>query len=386
MKKKILSIILAIAVAAASFSFVNTAYASSVQLVLDTKQSIVINGTDDLEWFYFTPSSSGTYSFRSYNVYASECYLFVKEVDTATKQKKYVQLAYSNKDDKVSEGSRQFKLTYHLVAGTTYYYAVGWYLSESRTNGVFTVMLTNDSYDDSTLQRIEASCPIELEAYTDGDWITDASGNSFFRYNTSKIISNMIVTLYYENGTSTTAVGQEYIDGYAITFIDNQYEKHWHPNDSAEYVRNTFTVKVNNLTASVDIPIVITSRYSVKGKVVDMNGSPVANANIYQGSSKVAVSGSDGSFSFYHTAGQYLFTVFTTHSISRTVKLQISANNANNNFSSTPISICNCDYVQDGIINAKDFSFIHRYVDEAYKQMAKEEFQKCISFTAKDYV
>lgn len=386
MKKRIISIILAVAIITASFSFARAAYASSIELLLDTEISTIIKGTDDLEWFYYTPTSSGTYTLRSCNIYASECYLFVKEVDPATKQKKYVQLAYSCTDDKTETGSRQFKLTYHLLAGTKYYFAVGWYLSESRTSGVYTVRLTNDSYDESPIESIELGAPVELEAYTDGDWITDASGKSFFRYNISKIVSNLTITLHYKNGKTSTATGQDYIDGYKITFIDNQYEHHWQPNNSVEYDKNPFTVKINDVTATIDIPIIITSKYSVKGKIVDMNGNPVANANITQGGSTVAVSNTDGSFSFYHGAGQYQFTISTTHSISRKVVLLISANNTNNDFTSKPISICNCDFVQDGIINAKDFSFINRYADNADKPNLTAEFQKCINFTAESYI
>lgn len=386
MKKRIISIILAITIVMTSFSFTYNAYANSLQLVLDTKLSTNINGAGDLEWFYYTPTATGTYTIRSYNIYASEVYLFVREVDPVTKQKRMVQLAYSNSDDKTETGSRQFMLTYHLIAGTTYYFGVGWYMSDSRTSGVYTVMLTNDNYDESLIERIELDNPVALEAYTDGDWIKDSSGNTFFRYNISKIVSNLSITVHYYDGKSTTVVGQEYVDGYAITFINNQYNEHWYPNNSTEYNKNTFTVKINDVTASIDIPIVISSKYSVKGRVIDMNGNPVSNATIMQGATTLAVSADDGSFTFYHNAGQYQFTVYTTHSINRKFLLQISANSANNNFTSKPVTICNCDFVKDGIINAKDFSFINKYADEADKPNLTAEFRKCINFTAKDYI
>lgn len=50
-----------------------------------------------------------------------------------------------------------------------------------------------------------------------------------------------------------------------------------------------------------------------------------------------------------------------------------------------PISICNCDYVKDGIVNAKDYSFIKRYADEDNAPKIEEEFTRCINFFADKY-
>lgn len=383
MKKRVLSAILVIAIVASSLALSITAFGSSQELVLDVKKSATISGADDLVWFYYTPVVSGKYSLLSYNVPACECYLFIKE-KKADGSKQYVQLAYSCKDSERPD-TRQFRLTYYLEAGVTYYYAAGWYLSGNRTDGTMTVMLRNDNYDEMPIESIELGEPVELEAYTDGSWNKDANSNSYFRYNTSKIVANLTITIHYTDGTSVTETGKDVIDGYPVSFIDNQYEEHWYPQEDPNCTGNTFTVKILDITAGTSIPINIGAKYYVKGSVVNMAGEPVKNAGIYLGTSQLAVTDEDGIFHFYSSSGEYIFKIKTASSIDKEVQMAISVSADDNDFTDTPISICNCDYVRDGIVNAKDYSFIKRYAAEDDIPKIEEEFKRCINFTADKY-
>jgi len=87
--KKLISLLLALVLILSVCALALTAFGKSQELTLNVKQSAVIDGEDDLEWFYYTPEKSGVYSFLSYNIPASEAYLFVKEKTGLTTQ--YVQ-------------------------------------------------------------------------------------------------------------------------------------------------------------------------------------------------------------------------------------------------------------------------------------------------------
>ena len=192
MKKKIISVILAIVTVISCFAVAFNAYGKIYELELGVKTTGVIDGEDDLIRFSFTPEESGTYSFLSYNVPATEAYLFVKEVDPETGYKEFVQLAYSNSDPNYQENehsNRQFCLTYHLEKGVKYYFDAGWYLSDTRVSGTITVMLRCDEYD-VVFDRIEATCPIMIDVYSDGSFSTDSNGEQYFLYNLSKVIAN----------------------------------------------------------------------------------------------------------------------------------------------------------------------------------------------------
>lgn len=386
MNKKILSLLIAVILAVSCLALSFNAYGRIQELVLDGDFQCEIDGEDDLAWFSFTPEASGTYSFLSYNTPASEAYLFIKEYDSASNTKQYVQLAYSNSDPNYVENghnSRQFCLTYHLKKGVKYYFAAGWYLSESRVTGTMKVKLRCDSYDYS-IDRVEAECNVALEALTDGSWEYDNDGNSYYYYNISKIVANTRVTVYYTDGTSSSATGQEAIDGYSIIYNHNQAEQHWYPDSDANYQGNILTVKVLDKSTQINVRITTTARFSVTGRVVDLSGNPVEDAKIIKSNSVVAETDRYGTFSFYSASGKNDYIVSAENALDRKVYITTSSLE-NKDYSQTPIEICTCDYIPDGIINAKDFAVMKKSVSEEELENRQEQFSNSLNLTAEDY-
>ncbi len=383
--KKALSIAVTVVLVLSSLAFSFSAFGKTQTLILDTKMTETIDGVDDIAQFIYVPDESGTYSFLSYNVPASEAYLLIREVNPETNQKEYVQLAYSCNDPDYQENghnSRQFRLTYHLEKGVTYYFWAGWYLSESRTDGNMTVMLTCDQYD-SNIEKITISCPATLDAYTDGMWLTDSSGARYYHYNTTRLDVNMTVTIHFNDGQQISATGQEEINGYRIIFQHNQNSAHWYPQTDERYTENTYTVKILDKTASMDVPITVGARFAVKGTVTDMQGNPIENADIRLAQNSVAYTDSNGSFCFYSITGEYSCTVLSENSIARDLKILVTASASENDFTSTPITLCNYEYIDDGIINAKDFAVLRRNYPQDDERI--EHFNEVINFTADDY-
>ncbi|MGN1328854.1 MAG: hypothetical protein ACI4V4_04045 [Eubacterium sp.] len=388
MNKKLLSLLMAVILAFSCLAVSFSAYGKIQELTVDMDYQYEIDGEDDLAWFSYTPEASGTYSFLSYNTPATEAYLFIKEVDQETDTKQYVQLAYSNSDPNYQENghnSRQFCLTYHLEEGVKYYFAAGWYLSESRVTGIIRVKLRCDKYDNE-IDRIEVNCQATLDALTDGSWEYDSSGNSYFYYNISKIVTNTAVTIYYSDGTSSSSVmGDDNVDGYSIIYNHNQSEQHWYPESDENYTGNILSVKVLNATAQISVQIITTARYGVKGKVVDLAGSPVENAQIISSTSiVVAETDSEGVFSFYSTTGKNDYTVDAENALARKVYITTSSTE-NKDYSDTPIAICTCEFLNDGVINAKDFALMKKSVSEEEFENQQKQFSKAINFTQQDY-
>lgn len=386
MKKKMISILMTAAIIAASFIFPFEAFAKMQELILNLEMSTVIDGSEDQAWFTFTPDESGTYSFLSYVTPACEAYLFVKETDPATGAKKYVQLAYAINDPNYLENghnNRQFCLTYYLQKGVKYYYTAGWFL-EDRTSGTMRVKLRCDSYS-SNIDHIEVDCPVQLSAFIDGSWYKDTQGSSYFFYNTSKLISNTKITIYYKDATTSTVIGKDEIDGYRVQFLHTQSQTHWYPQNNPSYTANTFTVKILDQEVSFDVPIISTSMYQTKLKVVDVNGNPIANAAVNSSGGLIARTDANGLFLYSLPAGIQVLTISCTNSIDRNVTVVIDAASSVNDFTATPIELINVDFIKDGVINAKDFTVIHKTLTGSNKAEKTSLFRKCINHTKKDY-
>lgn len=383
--KKALSILITAMLILSSLAFTFSAFGKTQTLILNTKMTETIDGVDDVAQFIFVPDESGTYSFLSYNVPASEAYLLTREVNSETNQKEYVQLAYSCSDPDYQENghnSRQFRLTYHLEKGVTYYFWAGWYLSENRTDGTMTVMLRCDQYD-SNIEKITISCPASLDAYTDGMWMTDLEGSKYYHYNTTRLEANMTVTIHFNDGEQISATGQEEINGYRIIYLHSQSTNHWYPQSDENYTENTFTVKVLDKTASMDVPINIGARFAVKGIVTDMLGNPIENAEIRNTQGSVAYTDFNGVFCFYTVPGDYLMTACSDNSLDRKFRVVVSAVADDNDFTSVAIQLCDYEYVKDGIINAKDYAVLKKVYPE--KDEEREYFSEVINFTANEY-
>ncbi|MCD7796350.1 MAG: carboxypeptidase-like regulatory domain-containing protein [Clostridiales bacterium] len=324
MKKKILSLLLAVTLAFSCLAMCFSAYASMTTLILDSKMCGTISDYDDLVWFTYTPDASGTYSFLSYNVRRSEAYLFIREKDPDTGAKVFTQLAYDESDleNYEANGHNQFQfcLTYHLEAGTQYYYAAGWYLSDSRDDGT----------------------------------------------------------------TSTVSGGADEIDGYNIRYVHSQSTEHWYLEDDENYTGNVLTVKVLDKTADINVKIIEADTHLVSGSVTDMLGSLLKNAKLKIDSTTVATTDENGEYSFYYTSGQYAITVSADNAIARTVNASVSAS-GESNYTSTPIELCTCDYYSDSVINIKDFATIRQTLEGNELEAQLEQYEQTINFTSDDY-
>ena len=385
MKKKIISLFLALIIVIGSLTVSFVAFASSRALILGTKITSAIDGEDDVCRFIFTPTQSGTYSFLSYNVPASEAYLFVRENEDG--KKVYRQLAYSNSDPNYKENGHnqlQFCLTYHLEKGVKYYFDAGWYLSDSRTSGNFTVMLRCDVYD-SEVETLTVLNDSKLSIYSDGEWQTDADGNRYFYYNISKIISNLSVTVTYADGRSVTSVGEDTVDGYKIDYKQNQAYVHWYPKSSPDYKSNILTVCVLGKSVDIEIEIESNSMNLVKGKVVDMLKSPVQNAKIKLNGTVLASTDSNGEFWFYSNSSVLKYSVSIDNAIEREFTMLISVDDKKNDYRNLPIEICTVDFSGDGFVNAKDYVMMKKSLKGEEFEKVNLQYKKCVNFSKTKY-
>lgn len=385
MKKKIISLFLALIIVTGSLTVSFVAFASSRALILGTKITSAIDGEDDLCRFIFTPTQSGTYSFLSYNVPASEAYLFVRENEDG--KKVYRQLAYSNSDPNYKENGHnqlQFCLTYHLEKGVKYYFDAGWYLSDSRTSGNFTVMLRCDVYD-SEVETLTVLNDSKLSIYSDGEWQTDADGNRYFYYNISKIISNLSVTVTYADGRSVTSVGEDTVDGYKIDYKQNQAYVHWYPKSSPDYKSNILTVCVLGKSVDIEIEIEPNSMNLVKGKVVDMLKSPVQNAKIKLNGTVLASTDLNGEFWFYSNSSVLEYSVSIDNAIEREFTMLISVDDKKNDYRNLPIEICTVDFSGDGFVNAKDYVMMKKSLKGEEFEKSYLQYKKCVNFSKTNY-
>lgn len=390
MKKRALAVFMALCVVISCLSGTISAYATTRTIQLDVRTTNMLDGSEDMNWYIYTPEVSGTYSFLSYNVYASEAYLFVKEKDPDTGKKIYTQLEYSNLSPDYKEngqsGILQFCLTYYLEAGVTYYFAAGWSHETTIDKSTsMTVMLRCDAYGEKVIDSIDVSCPATLSAYIDGQWQKDTNGVSYFYYNLSRIMANITITIHYNDGSTSTVIGKDEIDGYDILFTHTQSVNHWYAQSTPEYTANTLTIKIADASVDFDVPIEISSMYAVKGTVVDTDGNPVANARIVNSNSNstLATTDANGKYYFASLTGKYNITVRCDHAVSRNVEMMVGTGQSGNSFE--PIQIVTCDYVDDEIINAKDYAYIVRNLSGSELDEKKEQFSNYINFSQDDY-
>lgn len=399
MKKKVISAILIAAIIISSVALSLTAFASSQELKLNVKATTNMSGVDDLEWFYFTPDQSGTYSFMSFNTAKCDGYLFTREVDPVTYRKEYKQLAYAgpyyeieHDSDKREEmnlphykdydrNEFQFCLTYHLEAGTRYYFAVSWFLS-NQTRHQFDVMLVCDSYDNNSISSIEIIDLPELNAYSGGEWKTDEKGNDYYYYSLSRIITNVTIKINYLYGESTVVTGKQEVDGYQISYLENQNENHWYPQEDENYSGNKITVKILDKEAEADVSIAVGGRYSVQGRVVNLVGEPVKNALVSIDGVR-AYTNADGKFNVYASDGYHAISISTDTSIDLNETILVSAGVTD--LTSMPFELCNCDVVRDDYINAKDYSAIIKHYSGEERDMFEKEFKSAINFSKNMY-
>lgn len=387
--KKIIAAVLAAAIAVSCFAFgMTSAFAKTQEIKLDIEMSNTIDGLDDKNWYYFTPSQTGVYTFLSFNkILYAEAFLFVKTQKDGVKT--YTQLAYSNDSpdyEKYEQPNRyQFCLKYNLVAGNTYYFAAGW--DSSRTNSTMTVKLIYEGDGSDWIDHLTVSCNAELTWYTDGSWERDTEGKSYFYYNYSRIIQNMIVTIFYADGSSSSsALGSDTVDGFDIRYSHTQSVDHWYPEQDERYTGNILTIKVLNKSVDYNVVINQDALLTVSGKVCDyINEEPVSGANISVNGAIVASTSSNGSFSFAYSPGYYTMSVSGENIITRTFNISVDTMEENNDHSAQPIGVVVGDYVKDGIINGKDYAYIQNVLSGDGQKKEEEKFAKQFLFKSDKY-
>lgn len=398
LKKKLIAIVMVVAMIISSLAIGFSAYGVTFKEIgLDIIYTASINGAGDMIWYTYTPELSGTYCFLNYSVGKSQAYLYTVTVNE-NGSKTYNGLAYAPASDPNSNDeyhtfeyagktythtSTGFRLTCHLEAGTTYYFSAGW-ATETQTNGTFNVRLTNIEYDYQVLESVSVECNASLTWYTDGEWRKDKNSENYYFYNYSQIIQNMIVTITYKDGsTSSSAMGENTVDGYSISYNQNQDENHWYVKEADEYTGNYLTVTVMGVSCDYNVNIKQGALYSVSGMVTDMiTGEPIKNAELQHKGLTIASTDSTGKFSFGYSPGLYNLSVKAKNGVTRNITLVVDAKDTqNNNHTDTPVELLIIDYVADGVINGKDFAYILNN-----KMTQKQEcFSEYVGFTTQSY-
>lgn len=388
MNKKFLSLFLAVITILSSLAFCISAYGRTIEILnLDSLYAAEIDGADDQVWFTYTPDESGTYSFLSFNIPASEAYLFIKEKNPETGAKEYIQLAYAKRDPNYLENDHnqlQFCLTYHLEKGVKYYFAAGWLL-DSRTDGLMMVKLRCDSYDSTEIDYFTATCSAKLDVYTNGEWKTDSNGERYFYYDPLRVLQNTTVTITYKDGSTASATGSYEVDGYRISYSYDQEQNHWYTEKDPRYTGNIVTVKILDKTVDFNVVIVSSPMFSVKLQITDYVGNPVSGAKLYNNKSFIATSDSNGYIVFSSISGAGVYRITADNALPRTFNMVVAAVTSENDNTDQPIRIVTCDYKNDGIINAKDYAIMMKNLPEADFALKSEEFRSVIHMTASDY-
>ncbi len=387
-EKRLISIVLVIAIIASVLSICATVFAKSQRLILDVLYSDSMDGSEDLNWYIYTPEVSGTYSFLSFNVAHSEAYLFVKESDPMGTNRIYTQLAYSSESPDFAargqSGVIQFCLTYHLEAGVTYYYTAGWW-SSGRTNGTMNVKLVCDEYDDNSIESISLSSGVTYTENTNGSWMTDSTGAQYFSYNLSRLLTNLTVTVHYKDGTSSSVTGKDSIDGNAITYSASQDVTHWYPQTSSLYTANKITVTVLGTSADYDVIINESGLKSVTLKVIDYTtGEPVPGAVVTRENDS-QTTGDNGIAIISMKSGNNEITVTDMFALKRTATVVINTSISSIDITQYPIGIVTGDYNSDSVINGKDYAYILKNFTGDVKSREISKFKKQIDFKESSY-
>ena len=99
LRKKLISIIMVVAILASSLALGFKAFATTYQnMALDVIYTSSINGVGDVTWYSYTPELSGTYIFLAYCTGKTEAYLYTLTTNE-NGSKTYNGLAYAPPSD-----------------------------------------------------------------------------------------------------------------------------------------------------------------------------------------------------------------------------------------------------------------------------------------------
>ncbi len=387
-EKRLVCIVLVLAIIASALSISLTAFAKSQRLILDVRYSDTMDGSEDLIWYVYTPEVSGTYSFLSFNVPHSEAYLFTKESDALGKNRVLTQIAYSQSSPNYAErgqsGSIQFCLTYHLEAGETYYYAAGWW-SANRTGGTMNVMLTCDEYDESSIESIDLRTSVTYDENSNGKWETDSNGNAYFSYDIARLLTNLTVTVHYKDGTSSSVTGKDEIDGNSISYITNQASEHWYPAASSSYSGNVLTVTVLGVSAEFNVTVNESNLKRVSLKIIDYSTKEALEGATVKRENDSVETDADGIAVISLKGGENEITVSDMYSIPRTVTVTVNQSVTASDFTDTPIELVTGDFNRDNVINGKDYAYIMKNYNGEMQEKEFLRFKNQVNFKKKNY-
>lgn len=371
--KRILASVLALVILLSSLSLGLISYAkTNYGIALDKVYTDTTEGVEDKIWYTYTPEETGTFTFISYALgLRTEAYLFTRTTNPDG-SKTYNQLAYAGPSDPDYMDNRSFNylgidyihtatnfiLTYHLEKGVTYYFAGGLFGTASKEK--VSVRLFNVEYDKEALESVTVTSPVTLSAFTGGEWRDDQQGKRYYYYNFNKVQQNMTITLKYKDGRVVTGSGTDgKIDGYSVSFNQNQAVDHWYAQDTPDYKGNYLTITVGTVSCDYDVQIKTYALYSVKGVVEDyQTGNPIQNAEITINNIPVGNTDENGAFSFNYNSGSFKMTIQYKNYIGRESTLLIDANDlSKNDHTDKPIRLVYGDYIADGVINAKDYAY-----------------------------
>ncbi|MBR0431841.1 hypothetical protein IJK16_02480, partial [Candidatus Saccharibacteria bacterium] len=170
--------------------------------------TVNIDEQNEIVYFYFTPSTSGSYDFISSGT-STDTYGYIYDSN-------FNQLAYD--DD--SAGNLQFKVTYNLTAGVKYYYGAK-FLTSTNATGSFSVTLTKTvvTFNISYNYNGGYSGTYAPTSCNYGGWCTVStptrSGYTFTGWTATNMTSGDVHYIWYENSSSslsTTASSYTFTD------------------------------------------------------------------------------------------------------------------------------------------------------------------------------
>jgi hypothetical protein len=195
----------------------------------------------------------------------------------------------------------------------------------------------------------------------------------------------MVINVYYCDGRVVGGTGATKIDGYQVMFNHTQSANHWYPQSSDLYSANTLRVSFLDAYVDLDINIASSDYQPIKGNVVDDAGNGIMSAKIYVDGTKVATSDRYGRFAFSVEVGAHDMEVASSNSVARKGTIDISKVDLANDFSDTKIDLVNIDYVDDDVINAKDFAYITKNFSDTQLEQLTQQFEGLINFDTLDY-
>ncbi len=206
---------------------------------VDETKKAVVSKKGEMVYFQFTPSESGVYTFTSDTSKDTYGYLYDSDFSEI-----------ANDDDGGIDNN--FRITYNLEAGETYYFAARYY--SSNNTGSFKVKLTKVP----AVIDVQIT-PIEIIKETGGNWdeywTEDEDGNEeYVEYYHYHWYNKLSYTITFDNGDKSQGFGT-YFD-----YDGEGYYIDWHGTQGGNNtwtVGNTYYPTISVLGYSCEVPVTI---------------------------------------------------------------------------------------------------------------------------------